>query len=268
MHSLPAIYLKRFLDRLRTSPAARIGALAVVVGLAAIVGPQGLAIGPGQSHANTPALPTGGAMDTYVVLASIPVSFETIPDGDGRLETDHGYPLQEVGPLRFPLGAIDVPWDQGTHIMAGPSDLQAPEIASQGGNVSTPSLNASPRVMPAAFVDRGADLSVADLIGDTNSIVLFDRGGADLNGEAEDILDNLAAILRGNDERIQLRAFGGNMADRTHVARRLALRRALSVRNHLMDHGIDQERITVRAMGGATDGGPSDRVDVVFADSF
>jgi outer membrane protein OmpA-like peptidoglycan-associated protein len=96
------------------------------------------------------------------------------------------------------------------------------------------------------------------------SMILFDRMGTDLNGDAEDALDRLAASLRGNDERVQLRAFGGDIADRTHTARRLALRRALAVRNYLMDHGIDQERITVRAMGGALDGGPSDRVDVVY----
>ena len=46
-------------------------------------------------------------------------------------------------------------------------------------------------------------------------------------------------------------------------ARRLSLKRALAIRQVLIDDGVPAERIDVRAMGGADDRGPADRVDVL-----
>ena len=54
----------------------------------------------------------------------------------------------------------------------------------------------------------------------------------------------------------------GDSNDTSSTARRLALRRALSVRRELIDHGIVAERIQVRALGGTSDSGPQDRVDI------
>ena len=45
-------------------------------------------------------------------------------------------------------------------------------------------------------------------------------------------------------------------------ARRLSLKRALAIRQVLIDNGVPAERIDVRAMGGADYMGPADRVDV------
>jgi len=143
-------------------------------------------------------------------------------------------------------------------------------LDSQGASVSTPLRDEAPQLMTASY-DTGPTVTGALLELDNGegfrSMIVFDRNGSDLNGASEDALDRLAAALSRNDARIQLRAFGGDSVERTHAARRLALRRALAVRNYLMEHGIDQERINVRAMGGAADGGPSDRVDVVYPGS-
>lgn len=266
MNSQPTEFIQSFLKSIKHSNAARFGAIGVVALLAASVGPQGMAVGPSQSHTNTPALATGGAMEARVVLASIPLTYDIVVDPATVLEVEDTYPVQSVGELVFPVGAIEVPWEDGAHTLAGPSAIHDPELATRGGNVSTPISNGTPRLMTAAFVDTQSVTGANALTGDSRSIILFNRSLADLNGNAEDVLDQLAASLQGSDQRIQLRAFGGNIADRTHAARRLALRRALSVRNYLMSRGIDQERITVRAMGGATDGGPSDRVDIVYPD--
>jgi outer membrane protein OmpA-like peptidoglycan-associated protein len=62
--------------------------------------------------------------------------------------------------------------------------------------------------------------------------------------------------------RVQILAYGGTRGDKGSDARRLSLRRALSVRQILIDSGVSRDQIDVRAMGGADDGGPADRVDV------
>jgi len=254
------------LNRFKSAPAMRFGALAVVAIAATTVGPSGFAVGPTQSHTQIPALATGGAMEARVVLASIPMSFDIMPTSQGLI-TDHtSYAERTVGELRFPEGAVDVPWaDPVQTDDAG--DALATAIPSRGGSVSRPTRDDTPQLMAASF--GTTDFSTRDVIDPSSlrSVIMFDRSAADLRGNAEDLLAQVAASLRGTDIRVQLRAFGGGIAERSHTARRLALRRALSVRNYLMEQGVDQERITVRAMGGATDGGPSDRVDIVLADS-
>jgi outer membrane protein OmpA-like peptidoglycan-associated protein len=270
MRSQPTKFTLDLIDSLKNSTTARIAALAIVALGAAIVGPQGLAVGPSQSHTSTPALPTGAAMEARVIQSSIPISFDIVRPVS-KLISEHGsYPERQVGDLRFPDGAINVPWsamtlnDEATAAYSAAMDSRGASVSTPLRNTDTPqlmtaSLNTGPRVTGATLeTDSGNGL---------RSMIVFDRMGTDLTGDSEEVLDRLAASLRGNDERIQLRAFGGDIADRTHVARRLALRRALAVRNYLMTRGIDQERITVRAMGGALDGGPSDRVDVVYPSS-
>ena len=43
-----------------------------------------------------------------------------------------------------------------------------------------------------------------------------------------------------------------------------SLKRALSVRQLLIDSGVPSDRIDVRAMGGTTDAGKPDRVDIML----
>ena len=82
------------------------------------------------------------------------------------------------------------------------------------------------------------------------------------------VLDTVRAMagelnnaLSNGSARIQLEAYGGNKGDKGSDARRLSLKRALIVRQLLIDDGIPSERIDVRAMGGASDGA-LDRVDI------
>ncbi len=271
MRSQTTTFTLQIFDSLKHSAKARVAALAVVALGAAIVGPQGLAVGPSQSHTNTPALATGGAMEARVIQSSIPISFDIVRAASVLIRENDSYPERQVGELRFPVGAINVPWSDLTLSDEQATAAYSAALDSRGASISTPLRNTeAPQVMTASLntgpTVTGATLETDGASGMRSSIV-FDRMGTDLTGDSEEALDRLAVSLRGNDERIQLRAFGGDVADRTHVARRLALRRALSVRNYLMDRGISQDRITVRAMGGALDGGPSDRVDVVYPSS-
>lgn len=76
-------------------------------------------------------------------------------------------------------------------------------------------------------------------------------------------LNELASRIGQSQTRILLRAFGGARGDQSHEAHKLALRRGLAVRKYLMARGVPSMFIDVTAMGGATDGGPADRVDVL-----
>lgn len=76
-------------------------------------------------------------------------------------------------------------------------------------------------------------------------------------------LDQIARRIGSSQTRVLLRAFGGPAGDNSHEAHRVALRRGLAVRKYLMARGVPSICIDVNAMGGATDGGPLDRVDVM-----
>lgn len=73
---------------------------------------------------------------------------------------------------------------------------------------------------------------------------------------------DLSEALKNGSSRIQLEAYGGAHGDKGSEARRLSLKRALSIRQVLIDNGVPANAIDVRAMGGADDSGPADRVDV------
>ncbi|HWY62029.1 MAG TPA: OmpA family protein [Rhizomicrobium sp.] len=98
------------------------------------------------------------------------------------------------------------------------------------------------------------------------SVILFASGASDpaksALGSIKFLAGDLNASMTGSGSRIQLLAYGGDKGDKGSDARRLSLKRALAIRQVLIDDGVPSERIDVRAMGGADDGGPADRVDV------
>jgi outer membrane protein OmpA-like peptidoglycan-associated protein len=73
---------------------------------------------------------------------------------------------------------------------------------------------------------------------------------------------DLSEALKNGSSRIQLEAYAGGHGDKGSEARRLSLKRALSIRQVLIENGVPSSAIDVRAMGGADDSGPADRVDV------
>ncbi len=74
---------------------------------------------------------------------------------------------------------------------------------------------------------------------------------------------DLNTALGSGATQIQLQAFAGAPHDKSSDARRVSLKRALSVRQLLIDDGVPAARIVTRAMGGITDNGPHDRVDIL-----
>jgi outer membrane protein OmpA-like peptidoglycan-associated protein len=97
------------------------------------------------------------------------------------------------------------------------------------------------------------------------SEIVFTEGAVDPTPDTITDLRKLAidltGVLRGTG-RVELEAFGGPPGDKSSDARRLSLKRALAVRALLIESGVPAERIDVRALGGANDGGTPDRVDV------
>ena len=98
------------------------------------------------------------------------------------------------------------------------------------------------------------------------SVILFAPQAADpaesALGAIKFLAGDLNAAMNSASARVQIQAYGGNRGDKGSDARRLSLKRALAIRQVLIDDGVPAERIDVRAMGGADDTGPADRVDV------
>lgn len=81
------------------------------------------------------------------------------------------------------------------------------------------------------------------------------------------LASDLNAALEAGATQIELEAFGGPPGDKSSDARRTSLRRALAVRQLLIDDGVPSNRIVTRAMGGITDKGEPDRVDIYIRSS-
>jgi outer membrane protein OmpA-like peptidoglycan-associated protein len=98
------------------------------------------------------------------------------------------------------------------------------------------------------------------------SVILFAAGASDpaqsALGSIKFLAGDLNASMVGAGSRIQLLAYGGDKGDKGSDARRLSLKRALAIRQVLIDDGVPSERIDVQAAGGVDDSGPADRVDV------
>jgi len=93
----------------------------------------------------------------------------------------------------------------------------------------------------------------------------FDGGTADILGNTREELEMVASELMRHDDRIEIQAFAGQAGDVSSDARRLSLRRGLNVRKFLVERGVLQSRIDVRALGGVRDTGPAERVDIFLS---
>jgi outer membrane protein OmpA-like peptidoglycan-associated protein len=96
--------------------------------------------------------------------------------------------------------------------------------------------------------------------------VMFDKGVSDPSPAqfkgVKLLAGDLSQALESGVSRVELEAYGGAPGDKSSDARRLSLKRALAVRQLLIDSGVPSARIDVRAMGGIDDHGSPDRVDV------
>jgi outer membrane protein OmpA-like peptidoglycan-associated protein len=90
----------------------------------------------------------------------------------------------------------------------------------------------------------------------------FAPGNATLGSVAAE-LDTMAARLGPGTGRVQILAYATPTGESATSARRIALKRALTVRGYLIERGVPSERIDVRALGESA--GAIDAVDIVVA---
>ncbi|HEX4370650.1 MAG TPA: OmpA family protein [Rhizomicrobium sp.] len=141
----------------------------------------------------------------------------------------------------------------------------APQSAASAPKAQPKQMaKANPPPASAAPAQAAAELPTPGLT--KRSVILFAPQAADpaqsALGAIKFLAGDLNAAMNSASARVQIQAFGGNRGDKSSDARRLSLKRALAIRQVLIDDGVPAERIDVRAMGGADDSGPADRVDV------
>lgn len=92
----------------------------------------------------------------------------------------------------------------------------------------------------------------------------FAAGVADIDVSGQGNVKDLAQKLTSDKTvRVQLMAYATDPEKNTSKARRLALDRAVAIRNMLIEAGVERTRIEVRALGDQGEGGNLDRVDAV-----
>lgn len=144
------------------------------------------------------------------------------------------------------------------NLFNGPAMTLTPKSGS-----SAPQAKPSPPPTQVAKANPPPETSVPGLT--RRSVILFAKDAAEPMDSALDqirfLAGDLNAAMTRESSRIELQAYGGARGDKGSDARRLSLKRALAIRQVLIDDGVSPGRIDVRAMGGA-DSGPADRVDI------
>ena len=163
-------------------------------------------------------------------------------------------PVRHTTPVETPQSVTPVePPVQHT----APAETPPQRVAS----VAPPPVRTPP---PARLSTRATTPEIPS--GNKRGVILFAPNADDPTVAAMQTVKSLAGelstALSNGTSRVQLLAYGGPHGDKSSDTRRLSLKRALIVRQVLIDQGVPAERIDVRAMGGTDDSGPLDRVDV------
>jgi outer membrane protein OmpA-like peptidoglycan-associated protein len=245
--------------------------VAAAFGLAAMAGAQAQGVDSGLEVRVNPLPPRGGGVLLY-------------PGGEySRVVPSLLYPGERGGAIRLHMPgprhrvvAKAAPQPKAAPppkpapprkiAKAEPAPVQTPTPApmpfSTGPDLSNVFGNAPPK--PAKTAPAGPTTGSENLT--KRSVILFAKDAPDPAKAALGALKFLAGDLNASmgapNARIELQAFGGSKGDKGSDARRLSLKRALSIRQVLIDDGVSADRIDVRAMGGVDDTGPADRVDV------
>jgi outer membrane protein OmpA-like peptidoglycan-associated protein len=151
-----------------------------------------------------------------------------------------------------------------------PSAAQpGPVPTAEPSAAAVTAMNTPPAITPQApaIAAPVAPAAIAPAAGGSTRL-LFAAGTSDLPEAAKVDLDALVQRLNGNERlRLQLVAYAAGPPQEANQARRVSLQRALAVRSYLMEHGINNSRMDVRALGNrAEDKDAPDRVDIVMLD--
>ena len=210
------------------------------------------------------------------------VPFSLTPNSPDIVIGPHGKPRDSRGfetayaqppPARKPAAAEAKRTATPPPIIAEPAVATTTPKQTQGIELETaaamqPAIPAS--ITPVALTPAPNKATQAHRGLSKRSEIIFAEGAVDPAPETVQDLRRLASDITGTlrgTGRVQLEAFGGPRGDKSSDARRLSLKRALAVRALLIESGVPAERIDVRALGGSTDTGQPDRVDVFVRSS-
>lgn len=187
-------------------------------------------------------------------------------------EPSEARPKPKPKPVKVAKAAPPPPPQQTAPAAGAPADSNpyfgGPSMSNVfGGAQPAPQPKAPPKKVASAAPPPVNTAPPAAEPGLTKrSVILFAKDAGDpAEGALKSIgflASDLNAAMTGPSSRVELQAYGGNHGDKGSDARRLSLKRALAIRQILINDGVSADRIDVRAMGGADDSGPADRVDV------
>ncbi len=235
--------------------------------------------------ATAPAIDTLTAPDTAVAAAPPPRRHHPQRTAAAAPPPAATAPTAAAAPPPADINAL--PEDSAARLMGGPSNIAPPPkppvrpaphatAAPPPADAASPSIPFSFSGSPPAAPRRTASATPPPANTSTpaaieaglkkQSVIPFAVGAsspasADVNA-IHTLATSLNAALNAGASRVQLQAYGGPHGDKSSDARRLSLKRALVVRELLIEDGVPSEKIDVRAMGGADDNGVPDRVDV------
>ncbi|RMF10974.1 MAG: hypothetical protein D6763_04505 [Alphaproteobacteria bacterium] len=143
--------------------------------------------------------------------------------------------------------------------------------------VGAEAMDALPERRPEAPVRPAAALSGEDNVVRTLQI-LYGRGDLVVSPSARETLETWVKTFVSPSDRIAILSYSGHRPESwsepslhpgqeiatysLHESIRTCFKRALVVRDVLIAQGVAEDRIVLRALGPAKDGGPAERIDV------
>jgi outer membrane protein OmpA-like peptidoglycan-associated protein len=272
------MYTKRILCLLTVASASLLGlpaAAQLYPGEDVVVNPAAIPPVPsaGQSytihkpvhHRRRPAAPKPVVTDTQAASAASPdtanVSIEQTPTAAPPPPPPAKSKRERhTGPAAQAATAAPDTQQQGNGMGFTFGEDSSP-AAAPPANAKTASAEPAPAETPKP---GKPDMSEAGLA--KRGAILFEHNSTDPQPSQLDgiklLAGDLNSALDAGATQIQLQAFGGSPGDKSSEARRISLRRALAIRQLLIDNGVPSNKIITKAMGGITDKGEPDRVDI------
>lgn len=227
--------------------------------------PAVLATPPASPQPATPqSAPPQSATSQPATHKSAPVELapvESAPVEPALVEPTPA-PRQQEAALNAPASLTPVP--QPAAPSAAIEAEQAAPVAAPAGtpatvpDVATPAPTPAPSSAPTQLASLPAPVDAAHRL-------RFEAGDADLLPATREELEMIALELMRHSDRIEVQAYAGDTGDISSANRRLSLKRGLAVRKFLVEKGVLQNRIDVRALGGPKDSGPTERVDILLS---
>lgn len=206
------------------------------------------------------ALLIGGGAAAQVLSGAddLPLDTRILTRGEARTPPPLPVPTS-AGPASAPIPFLE-PQVSGIPSLPGFAD-EAPDFRDADVVVKGKGFS-DPDVKVASLPDMAPGDKVG-LVSGNGFRIRFTPGAEELDTEAGDLIAGLSErLMADTSTKIEIRAYAGAKPDPAS-ARRISLSRALNIRAFMVDRGIANTRIAVRALGNTSaPDQPADRVDL------